>query len=625
MKIYLANVIFINRAPIDKLELSFNENEIAVLSSVNGKGKTAILTHIVDAFYEMARPHFENEFEGRENKFYRVSSALYNLDTNLPSIVYLRFKVDEEFIDYVDIRGKCTEEQYNDAIKFDGKIPFSKINSFIDELGYTKTVSTNLDKKKTIELFSSNLLTYFPAYRFEIPGYLNDPYKVKLNFRKESKFSGYLANPIEVVSGLPQLTNWIMDIILDLQYTDSGVANLKRNLEAIINFTLISKNLELVRLGVGPRNFGSTRIQIVSSSTGNQIYPSIFNLSSGEAAMLCLFGEILRQADNCSSNPNLNDVKGIVLIDEVDKHLHIKLQKEVLPHLITLFPNVQFIVSSHSPFLSMGLADIAQERSKIINLDNFGISQDPTNNELYSEVYQMMVNENNRFKDQYEALRVKISDGNIPLIITEGKTDIKHIKKAYEKLGLSDLQVDYFVPPEGQWGDSNLKTLLEQLSKVPQSRKIIGIFDRDTEAIVKSIESAGQTFKDYGNNVYAFCIPVPADRLDYINISIEFYYTDSEIKKTKDGKSLFFDNEVDYLHNKSTNKPEIRKLDVIRIENELAKKIFDEAKMGELADWIHSKSRFADLVETDSEFISEFDFSKFSVIWDKIRLIVNTQ
>ncbi len=46
----------------------------------------------------------------------------------------------------------------------------------------------------------------------------------------------------------------------------------------------------------------------------------------------------------------LNTIEGIVLIDEVDLHLHIKLQKDILPQLIKLFPKVQFIVSSHSPF-----------------------------------------------------------------------------------------------------------------------------------------------------------------------------------------------------------------------------------------------------------------------------------
>lgn len=45
------------------------------------------------------------------------------------------------------------------------------------------------------------------------------------------------------------------------------------------------------------------------------------------------------------------DLQGIVLIDEIDLHLHMEMQKKILPFLITLFPNIQFIVTTHSPFI----------------------------------------------------------------------------------------------------------------------------------------------------------------------------------------------------------------------------------------------------------------------------------
>jgi predicted ATP-binding protein involved in virulence len=132
MKIHLEKAIFVNRAPFDELVLDFSENEIAVLSAVNGRGKTTILSHIVDVFYEMARPHFPNEFEDNKNKFYRVSSPLYNLDRTRPSFVYLRFKTTEGTIDYIDIRNNCTEQQYNEAITIENKIPFGKIKSNLE-------------------------------------------------------------------------------------------------------------------------------------------------------------------------------------------------------------------------------------------------------------------------------------------------------------------------------------------------------------------------------------------------------------------------------------------------------------------------------------------------------------
>jgi predicted ATPase/5S rRNA maturation endonuclease (ribonuclease M5) len=624
MKTHIEKIIIINRAPFDKIEIDFKENEIAVLTAINGSGKTTILSHIVDAWYEMVRPHFPNEFKDKENKYYRVSSPIYNLDRGKPSFVYIRFRNVEGAYDYLDIRNNCSELEYNEAIKIEGKIPFSQFTSSLNEAHNVKIASTNFNKQAAEKLFLNNLSTYFPSYRFEAPGYLGEPYKINLDFKKLSGYSGYLKNPLEVITGLPQLANWVMDIVLDMSINPRGPERIVfNNLNTIITKSLISKNLGQLGFGFGNRGMGSTRIQIVKKPSNESVYPTIFNLSSGESSIFCLFGELLKQADSYKNNISLNEITGIVLIDEVDKHLHIKLQKEVLPILFNLFPNVQFILSSHSPFLSMGLAEQVLDRTKIVDLDNFGISTDPTSNELYREVYNMMISENSRFKDLHESLSEKIGDGGIPLIITEGKTDTQHIKKAKEVLNITDCECEFYEITE-DWGDSRLKVLLEQLSKVEQSRKIIGVFDRDVKGIVDMIEKDGNVFKDYSNNVYALCIPTPEGREQYTNISIEFYYSDEDIKKEKDAKRLYFDNEVDYLFNKSTNKPELRKLESIREEKESAKKILDENKMCEVAEWIHSKANFANLIETDSDFIEGIDFNQFNLIFDRIKLITNT-
>ena len=375
MKIFLEKAIFVNRAPFDRLELDFKENEIAVLSAVNGRGKTTILSHIVDAFYEIARPNFQNEFSDKQDNFYRISDNIYNLERSKPSFVYFRFNFDGEKIDYLDIRNNCTEEDYNLAIDIAAKIPYSFFASSLNEAYTVKCTSQNLSKEKVRQIFNNNLLTYFPSYRFEQPGYLTDVYKIDLNFSKHSEFTGFLPNPIEVISGLPKLANWIMDVVLDLQYPNSGVMKIYEYLNDIVTKTISSKNYSEVKLGVGPRNYGGIRVQIIKNDEAKtQVYPSIFNLSSGEASLLCMFGELLKQGDKIKSNPDdfkLDQISGIVLIDEVDKHLHIKLQKEALPKLFKLFPNVQFVVSSHSPFMSMGLAEQEDllERSKIIDLD----------------------------------------------------------------------------------------------------------------------------------------------------------------------------------------------------------------------------------------------------------------
>ena len=569
MKIHLEKAIFVNRVPFDKLVLDFSENEIAVLSAVNGRGKTTILSYIVDVFYEMARPHFPNEFEDNITKFYRVSSRIYNLDQTQPSFVYLRFKTIEGAIDYIDIRNNCTEQQYNEAITIENKIPFDRIKSKLEESDYVKIISSNFDKKNAEKTFYNNILTYFPSYRFEMPGYLNEPYKVKLDFKMQSGFSGYLKNPIEVVSGLSQLANWIMDIVIDLQYSTSNARIIKQNLDEIVTQTLISKKIGSLRLGIGPRGNGVTRIQIVQDTIANQqstpkmIYPSIFNLSSGESAILCLFGELLRQADNNKNNIMLNEITGIVLIDEIDKHLHIKLQKEILPNLFNLFPNVQFIVSSHSPFLSMGLAEVVQERSKIIDLDNLGISNDPTTNELYTEVYNMMISENERFREMYQSINSQIEITKNLQIVTEGK-NTEHIEKAIQILDSSLIrEVQIIKGSEDKSGDQQLKNAFDIMSKGNHASKFLFVWDCDSEDLANKVMETSHfkkfCFEKNDNNTKA--------EKGIENLYSEDLFTD-DVYDTKETKISYGGSKTETIFNKSKF--------LIKIKQKMESNIFEK-------------------------------------------------
>ena len=72
--------------------------------------------------------------------------------------------------------------------------------------------------------------------------------------------------------------------------------------------------------------------------------------------MFNTFATIIRYADNNDINQSihLDRITGIVVIDEIELHLHTKLQKEVLPRLIQLFPKVQFIITTHAPLFLLG-------------------------------------------------------------------------------------------------------------------------------------------------------------------------------------------------------------------------------------------------------------------------------
>lgn len=77
---------------------------------------------------------------------------------------------------------------------------------------------------------------------------------------------------------------------------------------------------------------------------------NVAQLSDGERNMLALIGDLARRLSILNpSLPNPNDGAGIVLIDEIDLHLHPRWQREVVAKLESTFPNCQFVISTHSP------------------------------------------------------------------------------------------------------------------------------------------------------------------------------------------------------------------------------------------------------------------------------------
>lgn len=81
------------------------------------------------------------------------------------------------------------------------------------------------------------------------------------------------------------------------------------------------------------------------------VIPTLDSLSTGQSALFNMFATIVRYADtiNINNSIHLAEIKGIVVVDEIELHPHSTLQREVSPKLIALFPKVQFIITTHSP------------------------------------------------------------------------------------------------------------------------------------------------------------------------------------------------------------------------------------------------------------------------------------
>jgi predicted ATP-binding protein involved in virulence len=119
--------------------------------------------------------------------------------------------------------------------------------------------------------------------------------------------------------------------------------------------TFVDRDLQAVRTAVESftqftdlriRRKPSLRMTVVKEKTEL----NVLQLSDGEKCLLALVGDLARRLSLLNTdrdNPLQGD--GVVLIDEIDLHLHPKWQRSVVASLERTFPNCQFVITTHSP------------------------------------------------------------------------------------------------------------------------------------------------------------------------------------------------------------------------------------------------------------------------------------
>ncbi|MCP5103384.1 MAG: AAA family ATPase [bacterium] len=137
-----------------------------------------------------------------------------------------------------------------------------------------------------------------------------------------------------------------------------------KHIKISANFEYVSRNFEIIQALINrvmeTANGGEKVILIKYDANGfyfktpsnpENLVP-IEALSEGfKSTFVWLFDAIIRIVEKGGSLENAADITGIVLVDEIDLHLHPSWQRTILQSIETLFPNIQFIVTTHSPFV----------------------------------------------------------------------------------------------------------------------------------------------------------------------------------------------------------------------------------------------------------------------------------
>ena len=662
---YLKRIVSENVGPIEKVDIKPSFNDVdspkpLILVGENGSGKSTLLSNIVDSFYEIASKAFSNVVKPD-----RLGHVLYK--TISPSEI----KIGKHFLlsfleydipntQYVFKAGKLSIKELKEKIDINSSISWNDTDGI-------KNVNTL--EKDAENAFNRDIVCYFGPDRYEKPAWMGKSYfsnEDGCHLVLKENWSGILKNPITIKNVTGDSLQWLLDIIADsradIEFVDDTNINLihqnvpelklllqsRKNVETILS-KILGKDVFFL---LNRRDQWNSRFRI--SSKNGVVSPTLNALSTGQLALFNMFTTIARYGDvgNINNSIHLENIKGIVVIDEVELHLHSNLQKEILPTLIKLFPKVQFIMTTHSPLFLLGMRDTFGE-------DGFDIFEMPSGNKIdverFSEFQKAYDYYQHTQKHQEElndiVKQIKNDSSEKPLVITEGHTDWKHMKAALNALKekeelkelFDNLDFDFFeYEPGNSPKEANKKTemgssiltMCKDFAKINLKRKFIFIADRDCANVNKEFMDASNSFKEWGNNVYSFIIPVPSMRIATNNICIEHLYTDDEIKTEIEINGIKRRLYMGYEFNKLGYSKSLKlmceqrnacgegKIDIIEgRENERVINLDDENSVN----YSLTKTKFAEYILNKTPPFDKFDFSNFIKIFEIIKEICNKE
>lgn len=203
--------------------------------------------------------------------------------------------------------------------------------------------------------------------------------------------------------------NWIISQTIEHLATNPQSNGIKTN--RVNELSIVNQAIKNCLEGAVEVRYDLAQKMVVVDFEGRGPVP-FRNLSDGQRVLLAMVGDIARRATIL--NPHLGEkvlleTPGVVLVDELDLHLHPKWQRRVIEDLRRTFPKIQFICTTHSPFLIQSLRSpeelISLDEVEASSLDNRGIE------EIAVEVMGVDDLEfSQRYKDMLEAAKAYLDD-----------------------------------------------------------------------------------------------------------------------------------------------------------------------------------------------------------------------
>ena len=338
-KISITNMRLVGESPID---ITFDpDKNVAILLGNNGYGKTTVL----DALATAIAP-YSAQFPGGQD--FHLSDWDVHITRNGRRSNYLTISSEIE-----DNGITISSVRYRKGTHTTPKANFEQLKQ---HAARQKESIINGDNNVNLPVFA-----YYGTGRgqFKVP-------ERKRGFQQTYERWDCYKSALNPETDFKRFFGWY-DLMEDEE---------RRQRERLRDFSYHSPILEAVRraLSCFVRGYENPRIETrplrfvmdkVADGTHQEL--RIEQLSDGYKIVIAMVADLAaRMAEANPDMPDPLDGEGIVLIDEVDLHLHPQWQREIVCQLHNVFKNIQFVVSTHSPIIVMGAANIAQ----IVNLNN---------------------------------------------------------------------------------------------------------------------------------------------------------------------------------------------------------------------------------------------------------------
>ncbi|AWB84706.1 AAA family ATPase [Corynebacterium liangguodongii] len=331
----------------DDLSVTFDKR-MTVIAARNGLGKTTVLEGVA-----LALGPFVGAFDDGKSEHIKRSDARYVPLANGSNAQQFPVVIEATFAspplhsvrELRSSKGKTTTGGSN------------QLSQFARELQESILLENLVDLPIMCYYSSKRLWVHHKSTVGKLPG--------------NSRTTGY-TDSLSALSSFNQLTKWVQKATMaNLQAAQRPEAGSSSSLPDQLNGVALTVAKALAEEGWTDFEYDIAEQDLVMFHPDHGRLP-VSALSDGLRAMATLVADIARRA--CQLNPHLGSrapekTTGIVLIDEVDLHLHPEWQQRVLGGLRNAFPNVQFIVSTHSPQV---LSSATKHEIRVISQDSEG-------------------------------------------------------------------------------------------------------------------------------------------------------------------------------------------------------------------------------------------------------------